>query len=53
MNKENTSNLETFWTTCEQELQKYTDKFNNDLGVVGFHVEYMIVDKRIWTQNEL
>ena len=45
MDKENTSNIETFWTTCQQELQKYTDKFNNDLGVVGFHVEYLIVDK--------
>ena len=27
MDKENTSNIETYWTTCHQELQKYTEKY--------------------------
>ena len=43
-------NIEDFWTTCEEQLKEYTDKFNNKLGVHGFKVEYKVLDKNpSWT----
>ena len=38
-------NIEDFWTTCEEQLKEYTDKFNNKLGIHGFKVEYKVLDK--------
>ena len=38
-------NIQDFWTTCEEQLKEYTDKFNNKLGVHGFKVEYKVLDK--------
>ena len=38
-------NIQAFWTTCEEQLKEYTDKFNNKLGVHGFKVEYKVLDK--------
>ena len=37
--------IQDFWTTCEEQLKKYTDKFNNKMGVHGFKVEYKVLDK--------
>ena len=37
--------IQDFWTTCEEQLKKYTDKFNNKKGVHGFEVEYKVLDK--------
>ena len=37
--------IQDFWTTCEEQLKKYTDKFNNRMGVHGFKVEYQVLDK--------
>ena len=37
--------IQDFWTTCEEQLKKYTDKFNNKMGVHGFKVEYRVLDK--------
>ena len=34
-----------FWTTCEEQLKLYTDKFNNKMGVHGFKVEDQVLDK--------
>ena len=30
---------------CEEELKKYTAQFNNQMGIVGFQVEYKVLDK--------
>ena len=38
-------NIQDFWKTCEDELKKYTDKFNSQMGVYGFKVEYIVLDK--------
>ena len=38
-------NIQDFWTTCEEQLKMYTDKFNNKMGVHGFKVEYRVLDK--------
>ena len=38
-------NIQDFWTTCEEQLKEYTDRFNNKLGVHGFKVEYKVPDK--------
>ena len=38
-------NIQDFWTTCEEQLKEYTDKFNNKLGVHGFKVEYKVFDQ--------
>ena len=38
-------NIETFWMTCEEDLKKYTAEFNNKIGVVGFHIEYKVLEK--------
>ena len=38
-------NIQDFWKTCEDELKKYTEKFNNQMGVHGFKVEYIVLDK--------
>ena len=40
-------NIEHFWANCEAELEKYTVEFNNKMGLVGFNVEYPIVDKNL------
>ena len=37
--------IQDFWTTCEEQLKKYTDKFNNKMGVHGFKIEYKVLDK--------
>ena len=37
--------IQDFWTTCEEQLKLYTDKFNNRMGVHGFKVEYQVLDK--------
>ena len=37
--------IQDFWKTCEDELKKYTDEFNNKMGVHGFKVEYIVLDK--------
>ena len=37
--------IQDFWTTCEEQLKLYTDKFNNRMGVHGFKVEYKVLDK--------
>ena len=37
--------IQDFWTTCEEQLKLYTDKFNNKMGVHGFKVEYQVLDK--------
>ena len=36
--------IQDFWTTCEEQLKLYTDKFNNRMGVHGFKVEYKVLD---------
>ena len=38
-------NIQDFWKTCEEQLKKYTDEFNNKMGVHGFKVEYIVLDK--------
>ena len=38
-------NIQDFWTMCEEQLNEYTDKFNNKLVVHGFKVEYKVLDK--------
>ena len=37
--------IQDFWTTCEEQLKKYTDKFYNKMGVHGFKVKYQVLDK--------
>ena len=37
--------IQDFWQTCEDELKKYTEEFNNKMGVHGFKVEYKVLDK--------
>ena len=37
--------IQDFWKTCEDELKKYTNEFNNKIGVHGFKVEYIVLDK--------
>ena len=37
--------IQDFWKTCEDELKKYTDEFNNKMGIHGFKVEYIVLDK--------
>ena len=37
--------IQDFWTTCEEQLKLNTDKFNNRMGVHGFKVEYIVLDK--------
>ena len=38
-------NIQDFWKTCEDELKKYMEEFNNKMGVHGFKVEYIVLDK--------
>ena len=38
-------NIQDFWKTCEDELKKNTDDFNNKMGIHGFKVEYIVLDK--------
>ena len=38
-------NIQEFWTTCQEQLKEYMDKFNNKLGIHGFKVEYKVLDK--------
>ena len=28
--------IQDFWKDCEEQLQKYTEKFNDNMGVHGF-----------------
>ena len=37
--------VKEFWIICEEQLQKYTDDFNNTICVHGFKVEYKVLDK--------
>ena len=37
--------IQDFWQTCEDELKKYTVEFNNKMGIHGFKVEYIVLDK--------
>ena len=37
-------NIDNFSKTCEEQLQKYTDEFNNTMGIVSFQSNYKIVD---------
>ena len=37
--------IQDFSKDCEEQLQKYTEKFNESMGVYGFKVEYKILDK--------
>ena len=37
--------IQDFWKTCEDELKKYIEEFNNKMGVHGFKVEYIVLDK--------
>ena len=38
-------NIQDFWKDCKEQLQKYTEEFNNTMGVHGFKVEYKVLDK--------
>ena len=38
-------NIQDFWKECEEQLQKYTEKFNDNMGVHGFKVDYIVLDK--------
>ena len=54
----NEENFEPFWVECEQELEKYTLEFNTKMKPVGFHVEYIVVDRKpnrigLWIENDL
>ena len=37
--------IHDFWKDCEEQLQKYTEKFNDNMGVCGFKVDYIVLDK--------
>ena len=37
--------IQDFWQMCEDELKKYTVEFNNKMGIHGFKVEYIVLDK--------
>ena len=37
--------IQDFWKTCEDELKKYTEEFNNKMGIHCFKVEYIVLDK--------
>ena len=50
--------IQDFWKTCEEQLKKYTEEFNNKMGVHGFKVEYIVLRQNsswthLWTNYEI